>query len=102
MAHDPTELNRQGPDTGTQYRSAIFYTNDYQKQAAQAYIDQLNKAKVFATPIVTQVAPLKQFYAAEGYHQDFLARNPNYPYIVINDMPKLLELRKQFSTLYKQ
>lgn len=101
VAHDPTELNRQGPDTGTQYRSAIFYTNDYQRQVALAYIDQLNKAKVFAAPIVSQVTPLKQFYAAEDYHQDFLAHHPDYPYVVINDMPKLLALRKQFSTLYR-
>jgi peptide-methionine (S)-S-oxide reductase len=102
VAHDPTELNRQGPDTGTQYRSAIFYASEDQKQAAQAYIDQLGKAKVFSRPIVTQVVPLRQFYAAEDYHQNFLARNPNYPYIVINDMPKLAQLRKQLPALYKQ
>lgn len=101
VAHDPTELNRQGPDTGTQYRSAIFYATDYQRQIALAYIDQLNQAKVFAAPIATQVTPLKQFYSAEDYHQDFLAHHPDYPYIVINDMPKILALRKQFPTLYR-
>lgn len=101
VAHDPTELNRQGPDTGTQYRSAIFYASEDQKQVAQAYIDQLNRAKVFSGPIVTQVVPLKQFYPAEDHHQNFLARNPNYPYIVINDMPKLTQLRKRYPALYK-
>ncbi|HVS26489.1 MAG TPA: peptide-methionine (S)-S-oxide reductase MsrA [Burkholderiales bacterium] len=101
VAHDPTELNRQGPDSGTQYRSAIFYANEDQKQVAQAYIEQLNMAKVFSGPIVTQVVPLKQFYLAEEYHQNFLARNPYYPYIVINDLPKLLQLRKQFAALYQ-
>jgi peptide-methionine (S)-S-oxide reductase len=102
VAHDPTELNRQGPDSGTQYRSVIFYANDDQKQIAMAYIDQLNKAKVFSAPIVTQVVPLKQFYPAEEYHQNFLARNPHYPYIVFNDMPKLQALQKQFPGIYKQ
>ena len=101
VAHDPTELNRQGPDSGTQYRSAIFYGNEEQKQTALAYIDQLNTAKVFSMPIVTQVVPLKGFYPAEEYHQNFLARNPNYPYIVFNDLPKLRELKKQFPALYK-
>ncbi len=102
VAHDPTELNRQGPDTGTQYRSVIFYANDEQKQIAEAYIDQLSKARVFSAPIVTQLAPLKGFYPAEEYHQNFLARNPHYPYIVYNDLPKLRELQKQFPALYKQ
>ena len=101
VAHDPTELNRQGPDTGTQYRSAIFYSNDEQKRIAQAYIDQLNRAKVFARPIVTQVAALKSFNEAEAYHQDYLVNHPNEPYIVINDMPKVENLRKQLPGLYK-
>ena len=101
VAHDPTELNRQGPDTGTQYRSAIFYSNDEQKRIAQAYIDQLNRAKVFARPIVTQVAALQSFNEAEGYHQDYLAHHPNEPYIVINDQPKIENLRKQLPGLYK-
>jgi peptide-methionine (S)-S-oxide reductase len=102
VAHDPTELNRQGPDTGTQYRSSIFYANEEQKQIALAYIDQLNKAKVFSAPIVTQVVPLKQFYPAEEYHQNYLARNPHQPYIVFNDMPKLRALQKEFPEIYKQ
>jgi peptide-methionine (S)-S-oxide reductase len=101
VAHDPTELNRQGPDTGTQYRSVIFYTNEEQKQVALAYIDQLNKAKVFSGSIVTQVVPFDHFYAAEDYHQNFLARHPSYPYIVYNDLPKLRELQRQFPALYK-
>jgi peptide-methionine (S)-S-oxide reductase len=99
VTHDPTELNRQGPDTGTQYRSVIFYANDEQKQIALAYIAQLNNAKVFRRPIVTQVVPLKAFYPAEGYHQNFLALHPDNPYIVYNDLPKLQELRKQFPAL---
>ena len=102
VATDPTELNRQGPDTGTQYRSVIFYANDDQKTVALAYIDQLNKAKVFSAPIVTQVVPLKAFYPAEDYHQNFLARNPTYPYIVFNDLPKLRALQKEFPDLYKK
>lgn len=101
VAHDPTELNRQGPDTGTQYRSVIFYANEEQKQVAQAYIDQLNKARVFPAPIVTQVVPLKQFYPAEEYHQNYLARHPYQPYIVINDMPKLEQLKKRFPAIYQ-
>ena len=100
-AHDPTELNRQGPDSGTQYRSAIFYTNASQKKAADAYIAQLDHAKAFADPIVTQVVPLKGFYPAEAYHQDYLARHPDNPYIVINDLPKLDLLREKFPQLYK-
>ena len=102
VATDPTQLNRQGPDTGTQYRSVIFYANDEQKQVALAYIDQLNKAKVFPAPIVTQIAPLKAFYPAEEYHQDFLERHPDHPYIVYNDLPKLRELQNQFPDLYKK
>ena len=101
VAHDPTELNRQGPDTGTQYRSAIFYSNEEQKRIAEAYIDQLNKAKVFAGPIVTQVASLESFHEAEGYHQDYLANHPDEPYIVINDLPKVENLRKHLPGLYK-
>jgi len=96
VAHDPTELNRQGPDTGTQYRSAIFYTNDEQKRIAEAYIQQLTNAKVFSRKIVTQVTSLTGLYAAEAYHQDFIAHNPNYPYVVYNDLPKLRQLEKQF------
>ena len=102
VAHDPTQLNRQGPDVGSQYRSAIFYTNVVQKEAAQAYIDQLTKARVFSGPIVTQVAPFEHFYTAEAYHQNYLARHPDQPYIVFNDLPKLKRLQEQFPALYKQ
>jgi peptide-methionine (S)-S-oxide reductase len=102
VAHDPTEVNRQGPDTGTQYRSAIFYANDEQKRIAQAYIDQLNRAKVFKRPIATQVAPLQSFNEAEAYHQNYLANHPDEPYIVINDQPKVENLRKEFPKLYKE
>ena len=101
VAHDPTQLNRQGPDTGTQYRSAIFYSNEEQKRIAQAYIDQLNKAKVFGRPIVTQVGALQSFNEAEAYHQDYLAHHPDEPYIVVNDLPKVENLRKQLPGLYK-
>jgi peptide-methionine (S)-S-oxide reductase len=96
VAHDPTQLNRQGPDSGTQYRSAIFFSNDEQKRVAEAYIRQLNEARVFSHPIVTQVAPLAGFYAAEAYHQHFIDHNPDYPYVVYNDLPKLKQLEKQF------
>ena len=99
--HDPTQLNRQGPDFGTQYRSAIFFTDDAQKEVAQRYIDQLNGAKVFGKPIVTQVTPLEKFYPAEAYHQNYLALHPTQPYIVYNDMPKLEQLKKDFPQLYK-
>ena len=102
VAHDPTELNRQGPDEGTQYRSSIFYANADQKTVAEAYIHQLNGAGVFARPIVTTVAPLEGFYAAEDYHQDFLRRNPDYPYIVVNDLPKLRNLQAAFPGLLKR
>jgi len=102
VAHDPTELNRQGPDTGTQYRSAIFYTNEAQKETALAYIDQLNKAKAFPAPIVTQVVSLQGFYPAEEYHQNFLARHPSHPYIVFHDLPKLRKLQEQFPGMYRQ
>ena len=101
VAHDPTELNRQGPDTGTQYRSAIFFTNNDQQKVAKAYISQLDKKHVFPQPIVTQMAPLEKFYPAEKYHQDFLARNPTYPYIVAHDLPKLDRLRQEFPQLVK-
>jgi len=101
VAHDPTQLNRQGPDSGTQYRSAIFYTDDAQKNAAQAYIDQLNKAKAFPKAIVTKLDPLKDFYKAEDYHQDFLIHNPRYPYIVFNDLPKIENLKKIFPEQYQ-
>lgn len=98
---DPTELNRQGPDVGTQYRSVIFYTNDAQKQVALAYIDQLNKARAFPEPIVTQVVPFRAFYQAEAYHQNYLALHPDNPYIVYNDLPKLRHLKQEFPELYK-
>jgi peptide-methionine (S)-S-oxide reductase len=100
VAHDPTELNRQGPDTGTQYRSAIFYANDEQKRIAQSFIDKLTADKVFAKPIVTQVVALKNYYQAEDYHQDYLVQHPNEPYIVVHDKPKVENLRKQFPDLY--
>jgi peptide-methionine (S)-S-oxide reductase len=100
VAHDPTQLNRQGPDWGTQYRSAIFYATPEQERVAQAYIAQLNAAKVFSKPIVTEVTPLKAFYAAEDYHQNYLARNSDQPYIVVNDLPKLAALKEQFPQLY--
>jgi len=100
VAHDPTQLNRQGPDVGTQYRSAIFFVNDEQKSVAQAYINQLNQAKVYSRPIVTQVVPLPAFYPAEAYHQDYAARNPNQPYIVIHDLPKVASLKQEFPALY--
>jgi len=101
VAHDPTELNRQGPDTGTQYRSAIFYNGDEQKRIAQAYIAQLDGIKAFPRHIVTQVAPLKGFYEAESYHQNYAERHPDDPYIVYNDAPKVANLRQQFPELYK-
>jgi peptide-methionine (S)-S-oxide reductase len=101
VAHDPTELNRQGPDSGSQYRSAIFYTSPEQQKTAQEYIQQLTAARAFSAPIVTQVAPLQQFYPAEAHHQNYLALHPYQPYIVFNDMPKLEQLRKQFPALYQ-
>jgi len=100
VAHDPTELNRQGPDVGSQYRSAIFYGNDEQRRIAEAYIAQLTKAQIFRRPIVTQVVPLKGFYPAESYHQDYAALHPDDPYIVFNDAPKVAHLRQQFPDLY--
>jgi len=101
VAHNPTQLNRQGPDIGTQYRSAIFYSGGEQKNIAEAYIDQLNKAKVFDRRIATEVAALKVFYEAEAYHQDYAVHHPNEPYIVMNDLPKVANLRKQFPNLYR-
>jgi peptide-methionine (S)-S-oxide reductase len=100
VAHDPTELNRQGPDEGRQYRSVVFYGNDEQKKIAQAYIAQLDQAKVFSSRIVTQVVPLKAFYRAEDYHQNYAALHPNNPYIAFNDAPKVANLQKQFPALY--
>ena len=102
VAHDPTELNRQGPDVGTQYRSAIFYGNEEQKRIAESYIEQLDQAKVFEGKIVTQVVPLTAFYEAEAYHQNYLVNHPNQPYIVHHDMPKLANLRKSLPELYKE
>jgi peptide-methionine (S)-S-oxide reductase len=100
VAHDPTELNRQGPDSGSQYRSVIFYGGDEQKRIAEAYIAQLNQAKVYRGPIVTQVVPLRAFYPAEAYHQNYAALHPDSPYIVFNDAPKVAHLRQQFPDLY--
>ena len=100
VAHDPTELNRQGPDSGTQYRSVIFYSNDEQKRIAEAYITQLDKSQVFPRAIVTQLVPLKAFYPAEAYHQDYAANHPNNPYIVYNDAPKVVHLHQEFPELY--
>lgn len=102
VAHDPTELNRQGPDEGTQYRSAIFYENAEQKKVAEAYIQQLNQSHVFRRPIVTQVTPFQSFYAAESYHQNFVEKNPTYPYVVYNDLPKLGHLKKEYPNLYRR
>jgi peptide-methionine (S)-S-oxide reductase len=102
VAHDPTQLNRQGPDTGTQYRSVIFYGNEEQQRIAQAYIAQLEQAKLFPAPIVTQVVPLKAFYVAEGYHQNYAILHPDDPYIAINDAPKVEHLRLQLPDLYKK
>jgi len=102
VAHDPTELNRQGPDVGSQYRSIIFYTNQQQHEIAEAYIKELNSQKVFSQPIVTQVMPLNHFYPAEAYHQCYLEKHPKNPYIVFNDQPKLGALQKQFPDLYQE
>jgi len=100
VAHDPTELNRQGPDTGTQYRSAIFFVTLEQEHIAQAYVTQLNQAQFFSRPIVTQIVPLKAFYRAEKYHQDFAAQNPDNPYISTFDLPKVKHLQNEFPNLY--
>ena len=100
VAHDPTELNRQGPDVGTSYRSAIFYTSEEQMRVAKAYIAQLDAAKVFKKPIVTEVVPLKAFYRAENYHQDYAYHNPGNPYIQVCDLPKISALKQQFPELF--
>jgi peptide-methionine (S)-S-oxide reductase len=100
VVHDPTQLNRQGPDSGTQYRSAIFTTSDEQKKVADAYIAQLDAAKVYPKPIVTKVGPLQGFFAAEDYHQDYLTLHPNQPYIAYNDIPKVQNLKKMFADNY--
>jgi peptide-methionine (S)-S-oxide reductase len=102
VAHNPTQLNFQGPDQGTQYRSAIFYTNVEQQREAKKYIQQLTTESTFSSPIVTQVVSLQQFFPAEKYHQNYLALHPYQPYIVFNDMPKLKQLRKQFPSLYQE
>jgi peptide-methionine (S)-S-oxide reductase len=101
VAHDPTQLNRQGPDTGPQYRSAIFYADDAQMKIVRAYIAQLDQAHVFAKPIVTRVDPLQGFFAAEAYHQDYLLRNPSQPYIVYNDLPKIRNFQRLLPALYR-
>jgi peptide-methionine (S)-S-oxide reductase len=101
VAHNPTELNRQGPDVGPQYRSAIFPANAEQAQIAKTYIAQLNQARAFDAAIVTKIEPGKEFYPAEDYHQDFLTLHPNYPYIVYNDLPKLDDLKRIFPELYR-
>ncbi len=102
VAHDPTELNRQGPDVGTSYRSVIFYANPEQERIAKAYIVQLDAAKAFHKPIVTQVVPLQGFYPAEAYHQDYALKNPNNPYVNICDRPKIGDLKKQFPDLFQK
>ena len=102
VAHDPTQLNRQGPDVGTQYRSAIFFSDAEQEKVAREYITKLTGAKVYARPIVTEVAPLKAFYLAEDYHQDYMEHHPNQPYIVFNDRPKVQHLKQQFPQYYRE
>ena len=101
VAHDPTELNYQGPDSGTSYRSEIFFATPAQQKVASTYVAQLSAARVFSGPIVTKIEPLKGFYAAEGYHQDFLIHNPTYPYIEVNDMPKIAALQRVWPALYR-
>ena len=100
VAHDPTELNRQGPDSGTQYRSIIFFANADQQRIAQAYVQQLDQAKVFSHPIVTQIVPFKAFYRAEDYHQNYATEHPENPYIAMFDLPKVKNLQQQFPSLY--
>ena len=102
VGHDPTQLNRQGPDEGPSYRSAIFYRNDEQRAVAQAVIARLTAAHAYSRPIVTQVVPFTGFYRAEEYHQDFAVHHPDYPYIVINDLPKVEHLRERFPRLYRE
>ena len=100
--HDPTQLNREGPDVGSQYRSAIFYANDEQQRVATAYIAQLTAAKTFPKKIVTQVVPLRGFYAAEEYHQHFMEKHPDHPYIVYHDIPKVAHLKEMFPQYYRE
>ena len=102
VAHDPTELNRQGPDTGPSYRSEIFFSSPAQERIARAYVEQLTKGKVFKGPIVTRIEPLKGFYPAEDYHQDFLVHNPTHPYIVRNDLPKIDALKRLYPEIYRE
>ncbi len=102
VAHDPTQLNRQGPDVGTEYRSGVFYADSAQQRDVLAYVAQLMGDKTFSRPIVTQIEPLKAFYAAEDYHQDFAAKHPMHPYIVINDRPKVEHLKQRFPELYRE
>lgn len=102
VAHDPTQVNRQGPDVGTSYRSAIFYENDNQKRIAEAYITQLNAAHVFARPIATEVSPLKGFYRGEDYHQDYALHNPGNPYILVCDRPKIEALKSEYPELFQE
>ena len=101
VAHDPTQLNRQGPDSGPSYRSEIFYASPTQERIARAYVEQLTKAKVFASPIVTKIEPFKAFFAAEDYHQDYLIHNPRQPYIVFNDLPKIDALKRVYPEMYR-
>jgi peptide-methionine (S)-S-oxide reductase len=101
VAHDPTELNRQGPDSGSSYRSEIFFASPAQEKVARTYIDQLNKAHAYSAPIVTKVEKLRGFYKAEGYHQDYLIHHPDQPYIVVNDLPKVANFKKMFPSLYR-
>jgi peptide-methionine (S)-S-oxide reductase len=101
VAHDPTELNRQGPDSGPSYRSEIFFASASQERVARAYVEQLSKAKVFASPSDTKIEPLKGFYAAEDYHQDYLIHNPHQPYIVFNDLPKIDALKRVYPEWYR-
>src|SRR3954464_5120078 len=102
VAHDPTELNRQGPDSGPSYRSESFFTSPTQERVAKAYVAQLNQGKVFGKPIATKIEPMKGFYPAEAYHQDFLIHNPTYPYIVHNDLPKIDALKKVYPEVYRE
>ena len=102
VAHDPTQLNRQGPDTGPSYRSEIFFASPAQERVARAYVKQLTEAKVFPLPIATKIEPLKAFYAAEDYHQDYLIHHPSQPYIVFNDIPKIEALKRTYPTLYRE
>ena len=102
VVHDPTQLNRQGNDMGTQYRSAIFYTDDQQREAAEAYVKQLDEAHIFSGPIVTRIEPLERFYAGEDYHQDYALKNPQNPYVQVCDIPKIAELERQFPALFQE